>query len=90
MPMIPGTSKPTLRLQAPKLVEESTHGHPHFPPRAPQALRELSSGTEEGCFPRGSSLDPSPSPSSLPPDPRGRQVFALLPGNGAGAKLAKI
>jgi len=28
---------------------------------------ELTSGTEEGCFPRGCSPDPSPAPGSLPP-----------------------
>lgn len=81
-PMVLGTSKPTLCLQAPKLMEENTHSRPHFPSCAPQALRELSSGTEEGCFPWGSSPDPSLSPGSLPPEADKCSLYCLATGLG--------
>lgn len=59
--------------------------------KAPSATPKLSGGTEEGwrrdVFPGAVLLTLPRLPA---PSPRGGQVFALLPGNGARAKLAKI
>lgn len=62
--------------------------HPQPPlPVHPKPSESSPRGQRRDVFPRAVLLTLPQLPA---PSPRGGQVFALLPGNGAGAKLAKI
>lgn len=78
----PGTRNPgDLQTHARSPGSQADRGkHPQPPPSSPV-------GQRRDVFPGAVLLTLPRLPA---PSPRGGQVFALLPGNGAGAKLAKI
>lgn len=78
----PGTSNPGDLQTHPRSPgsQADRRKHPQPPPSSPV-------GPRRDVFPGAVLLTLPQLPA---PSPRGGQVFALLPGNGAGAKLAKI